>query len=132
MSPKHSDRQKWRASRSAVSSTGQRNTRLIGEASLASIGRCCDGPLLGGGQGDDLGDTRTGGDASVHGTIGQRGTDTLVAVAAPFESHRGHFPNGQSGLSSSPPGEWPNRRARAADLGVLGRRPPHALDVRSQ
>jgi hypothetical protein len=30
-----------------VSSTGQRNTRLMGEASLSSIGRCCGGPLLG-------------------------------------------------------------------------------------
>jgi hypothetical protein len=49
-----------RCARSVVSSAGQRNTRLIGEALLSSIGRCCGGPVLGGRQGDDLGDARGG------------------------------------------------------------------------
>jgi hypothetical protein len=43
-----------------VASTGQRNTPLIGEALLSSIGRCCGGPVLGERKGDDLGDARGG------------------------------------------------------------------------
>ncbi len=65
-----------------VSSTDQRNTSLIGEHLVSSIGRCWGGSVLGGGQEDDLGYARGRGAGQAH----RQASGTTELVVA--EVHR--------------------------------------------